>query len=66
MSISDWLAFLAWEFFAAVLVGMWLGRLRDRHLNRLAAKLLTQHPMSATPPTMTMTVTVTDWTEVDA
>jgi hypothetical protein len=47
-------------------LGMWLGRLRDRHLNRLAAKLLTQHPMSATPPTMTMTVTVTDWTEVDA
>jgi hypothetical protein len=57
MTITDWLTFLAWEFLAAVLAGMWLGRLRDRHLNRLAVKLLTQHPMSTTPPTMTVTVT---------
>jgi hypothetical protein len=52
VSISDWLAFLAWEFLASVLLGMWIGRLGDRRLNRLAAQLLTRAPMSTTPPTV--------------
>lgn len=53
MSTLDWLALLAWEFLAAVLVGMWLGRIGDRRLNRVAARILTRAPMSTTPPTVT-------------
>lgn len=53
VSLLDWLTLMAWEFLTAVLIGMWIGRLRDRHLNRLAARILTRAPLSTRPPTVT-------------
>jgi hypothetical protein len=53
VSGTDWLVFMAWEFFVAVLVGMWIGRARDRRaLNRLIVRTFTRGPMSTTPPTL--------------
>lgn len=63
MNIADWLTFLAWEFFASVLVGTWLGRFLDRRLDRLAAKFFIAPPTAnLTPPTVTELNRPT-WTE---